>query len=149
MRVDLPLHPSHPPGPRPVFHLCCASIDSQGTKKRYRLSTVHSEDDVVVLCPLSRKLYCIRIKMSLGTGDWGRFARAAASPIRSYFLQPPPACTSDFYSLPLFSGCINWYDSVNVPSKLVINKIYIAVFCLLFTWPEVCPGALTILLHRP
>lgn len=32
---------------------------------------------------------------------------------------------------------------MNVLSKLVIDKIYLGVFCLLFTWPEVCPAALT------
>jgi hypothetical protein len=59
----------------------------------------------------------------------------------------PLAFSSD--SLPLFPGYINYYNSVNVPSKLVVDKIYIGIFCLLFTWPEVCPGTLTRLLHRP
>ena len=110
---------------------------------------MHSEDEVVMLCPLSQKLYCIRIKMSLEAGiGAGSLERPLASLGAVSF--NPLLSSSDVYSLPLFSGYINCYDSVNVSLKLLIEKkIYLGIFCLLFTWPEVCLGTLARLLHRP
>jgi hypothetical protein len=58
---------------------------------------VHSEEEIVVLCPLSRKLYCIRIKMSLEAGiGAGSLERPLASLGAISF--NPLAFTSDISS---------------------------------------------------
>jgi hypothetical protein len=44
----------------------------------------------------------------------------------------PLAFPSDFYSLPLFSGYIHFYDSGNAFQSWSLKKIHIGVFCLLF-----------------
>jgi hypothetical protein len=92
---------------------------------------VHSEDDVVVLCPLSRKLYCIRIKMSLEARiGAGSLERPLAS-LGAISFNPLAFPVTFTYSLPLFSGYINYHDSVNVLPKLVTEKNIL--WCLLFT----------------